>query len=364
MTPKLELRDVLVRRGRRTTLSVERLAIEPGHVVAVIGPNGAGKTTLVQVAGLLLRPDEGEVLFDGAVVTGDALAYRRRMAFAMQEAILIDGSVVENAALGLKLRGVSARGRRERALRWLDRFGIADLASRPARRLSGGEAQRTSLARAFATEPEVLLLDEPFGGLDQPLRQTLLDDLASVLSDTGVTTVFVTHDRNEALRLADRTAVLLDGVLRQAGPTSEVFQAPVDENVAAFVGMENILPARVLSVGEGAARVQVGDRVVVARANGVGHGDALLCLRPEDVLLQSAEDEAGGRNHLEGTVVEVRPRGVEAWVKVECGSFALIATAPKLTLEELGLRPGLQVAASFRESAVHLLAGRQSPTPD
>jgi tungstate transport system ATP-binding protein len=359
MPPKLELRDITVRRGPRTVLEVDHLAIEAGEVLAVLGPNGAGKSTLLQVAALLLKPARGQVLVDGVPGRPGDLAQRRRMAVALQDAMLVGGSVLDNVALGLKLRGVAKRQRVEAARRWLERFAIESLAGRSAAKLSGGEAQRASLARAFALEPEVLFLDEPFGGLDQPTRIALLDDLASVIRATGVTTVFVTHDRDEALHLADRVAVVLDGRLRQTGTPQEVFGAPLDEEVAAFIGVENILPGRLLSLEDGLATVDVCGRKL-AGIPGQELGEAVrVCLRPEAITLQPAAEAAihsSARNALSGVVQEVRPRGAEARVVVDCG-FPLVVLVTRMSAEEMGLAPGVQVLATFKATAVHLLPG-------
>ncbi len=391
MAAKLELRDIVVRRGQTTTLTVERLNVEAGQVLAVLGPNGAGKTTLLQVAGLLLRPARGEVLLDGVPAGRDALALRRRIAVAMQDALLVEGSVLDNVALGLKLRGVAKREREERAGRWLRRFGIEGVASRPAGKLSGGEAQRASLARAFAVEPELLLLDEPFGGLDQPTRSALLDDLDSVLRETGVATIFVTHDRDEALRLADRVAVVLDGRLRQEGPAATVFGAPADEEVAAFVGVETIVPGRVLEVRDGLATVDVAGHAIFAVAATALPETVRVCLRPEDIVFQLPSGEArtgSARNLLPGIIREVRVLGPEARVVLDCApstgsrplhggpsageslmetgqgpstgsgqGFRLVGLVTKLSVEDLGLAPGVKVGASFKATAVHLLPG-------
>jgi len=381
--PKLELRDVIVRRAGVEVLRVGELGVETGEVLAVIGPNGAGKSTLLQVAALVLRPSQGEVLFDGAPVGVDTLATRRRLAIALQAPHLIHASVLENAALGLRLRGVAAAERRRRALDWLRRFGVEALAARPATRLSGGEAQRVSLARAFAVAPELLLLDEPFSGLDEATRGGLLDDLAGVLGETGVTTVFVTHDRNEALRLADRVAVLIGARLRQVGPAAAVFGAPADEEVAAFVGVETIVDGRVVEVRDGLATVAVGGQTLTALAPDHMTERVRVCIRPEDVVIQTPREEApasSARNLLLGTVVEVRPRGAEARVVIDCGpstlrhgsgqasagqglstssgqGFRLVASVTRLSVEEMGLAPGARVAASIKATALHLLPG-------
>ena len=217
-------------------LDVPALDVRAGEILAVLGPNGAGKSTLLRVLGLLERPAVGTVRVGGEEVRpARVLALRRRMASAFQEPLLADASVLDNVGLGLRFRGVAAAERRMRSMRWLDRFGIASLAPRPARTLSGGEAQRTALARALVLEPELLLLDEPFSALDQPTREDLLGELSRILREDARTTVFVTHDRVEALALSDRLAVMMDGRVLQLDDTRRVFGAPVSETVARFV---------------------------------------------------------------------------------------------------------------------------------
>ncbi len=174
--PKLGLRGVQVERAERRILDVQELDVFPGEVLAVVGPNGAGKSTLIHVLALLEQPSAGQVRFDGQPLRGGLLSYRRRMAVVFQEPLLLDASVESNVGSGLALRGVPRAERAGRVRRWLERFAIESLARRSARTLSGGEAQRTSLARALALEPEVLLLDEPFAALDEPTRQALIDD--------------------------------------------------------------------------------------------------------------------------------------------------------------------------------------------
>lgn len=229
----LEARGLAVERAGRVVVRADRLAIEDGEILAVLGPNGSGKTSLLLALATLL-PMRGELLHRGQEIV-DLVAYRRRIGVAFQRPLLLDRSVVDNAALGLELRGVGPAERRARALGALDRFGVAGLAPRSAVSLSGGEAQRVSLARAFAVGPEILFLDEPFAALDPPTREALVADLARVLADGGVTTVLVTHDRDEARSLADRVAMVIDGHVRQVDSTEAVFGVPADADVARFL---------------------------------------------------------------------------------------------------------------------------------
>ena len=228
----LALRNIRVQYGAATVLDLPFMNICDREIVAIVGANGAGKSTLLRVMGLLERPTCGSVSFRGKpAAPDDYLALRRRMASVLQAPLLLDNSVYANVALGLKLRGVS-REQVERRLRpWLERLGIAELADRRARTLSGGEARRTCLARALVLEPELLLLDEPFSGLDTPSRAVLLPDLQRVLTQSGAAVVIVTHDPREAAALANRTGVLSRGKLLQMAPTEEIFSHPASQEV-------------------------------------------------------------------------------------------------------------------------------------
>ena len=356
--PILEGLDLRVLYAGRPVLEVPRIEVRAGEILAIIGPNGAGKSTLLRVLGLLEPPTSGIVRFRGSPVawgSGDLLATRRHFASVFQEPLLCDTTVEANIALGLRLRRAASEAVTTQVQTWLAHLGIAHLARREAGSLSGGEAQRCSLARAFAIQPDVLLLDEPFAALDPPTKDELLTLLQVLLRQEGCTTVFVTHDRDEAARLAHRVAVLAEGRLCQVGPTADVFSAPADETVASYVGVETVAPARVLSTGDGLVVLQVGAARVEAAADGFGAAEALFCLRPEDVVLSHAAvvpDSA--RNHLAGVVRRIIPAGAEVRVEVDCG-FLLVAAITRRSLEELGLVVGSPVAASFKATAVHLI---------
>jgi molybdopterin-binding protein len=359
--PLLQLRDVLVEAGGRAILDVPSLDARPSQVLAVVGPNGAGKSTLLRVFGLLEQPSRGEVLFDGDPVGGERLKYRRRMAVVFQEPLLFDMSVEGNVQTGLSLRGVTGREQKRRSDEWLERFGIAHLRGRSSRSLSGGEAQRTSLARAMVLEPEVLLLDEPFSSLDAPTRESLIDDLDAVLTERQVATVFVTHDRSEALRMGDRIAVLIGGRLRQVGSPNEVFSSPLDQEIAAFVGVENIIPGRVHSVADGLGAVEVAAGVIETATELEAGAEVLVCVRPEDVVLSREADaypSLSARNHMRATVARVRSAGPYVRVEIDAG-FPLVALVTKQSREDLSLTPGSSVFATFKATAVHLIPHRR-----
>jgi tungstate transport system ATP-binding protein len=360
--PVIRLSGIAVERGRRTVLDVPTLDICRDEVLAVVGPNGAGKSTLLRVLALLERPARGEVMFGGTPVAGSPLPYRRRMALVFQEPLLLDTTVEANVRTGLSMRGVAREEQKRRSEEWLERFGIAHLRGRSPRGLSGGEAQRASLARAFALQPEVLLLDEPFGSLDPPTRESLIEDLDAVLTANRVATVFVTHDRAEALRLGDRIAVLMQGRIRQLGAPGEVFSSPMNEEVAAFVGVETIIPGRVRSANADLATVDAGDAEIETATDLKPGSDVLVCLRPEDVVLSEGIDSGtpmSARNHLRASVSRIRQTGPYIRVELDAG-FPLVALITKQSLEDLALSPGSSVVATFKATAVHLIPHRRA----
>ncbi|MBM2832233.1 MAG: transporter ATP-binding protein [Dehalococcoidia bacterium] len=348
--------------GGQKVLEIPSLQVFPNEVLVVIGPNGSGKTTLLFCLSLLLKPATGAISYQGVPVADgpSTLRKRRELAVVFQESLLLNTTVQDNVTLGLRLRGVSGEKIRERTQTWLERFGVSALSRRQAKTLSGGEAKRVSLARAFALQPEVLFLDEPFSALDSPTRQALLEDFQTVLRETRVTTVMVTHDRNEALVLADRVAVLMNGRIRQIGRPEEVFSSPVDEEVAGFVEAGNVLHGVLNSQSNGLVSVDIAGRQLQAASN-LGAGTRVtVLLNYEDVTLsmplpQTAPSSA--RNQLRGKIIRVFPVGSQLKVYLDCG-FTLASLITRRSWEELGLEVGREVVASFKASSVHLIAKR------
>jgi tungstate transport system ATP-binding protein len=239
---------------------------------------------------------------------------------------------------------------------YAERFGIRHLINRSARKLSGGEAQRTSLARAFATKPAMVFLDEPFSSLDPPTRESLMEDLERILHETETTTIMATHDQVEALRLSDRIAVMNQGKIAQIGSPEQVMNYPVDEFVASFVGMETVFSGRVTKTYDGTFTASVSGREVEA-VGAVKQGDKVVCfIRPENVVLSThfADTKSSARNVFPGKIVRIIPMGLFYKVQADCG-FPLNAYLTRQSLEELSLKERDTVFASFKATAVHVI---------
>ena len=354
----LEVRDLQVVKAGTLVLDVPGLAIEEGEILSLIGPNWAGKTTLLQTVARLVKPARGEFFFKGEGVSSNhsGLEYRRRVAMVFQDPLLFDTTVSENVASGLKIRGMKRPEILEIVTENLERFGIFHLFRRSARKISGGEAQRVALARAFATRPEVLLLDEPFASLDPPTRESLLGDLESILRQTRTTTLMATHDRMEALRFSDRIAVMNQGRILQVGPPAEVMNQPLDEFVASFVGVETILPGRVIKINSGSFVASIMGYDIEAVGEVELGESVVFCIRPENVTLAvpPLRESSSARNVFPGKIVKVIPMGLYYRVQLDCG-FPLVAYVTGHSLENLSLTEGKKVVASFKATSIHVV---------
>jgi tungstate transport system ATP-binding protein len=353
----LTLRDVIVRYGETVALQIDTLDLHSSEVLAILGPNGGGKSTLLRVMGLLQRPNAGTVLVRGEnLFDGNSLRLRRRIASVFQEPLLLNATVYENAALGLKLRGIGGREIPRRLDPWLERLGIAHLRQRNARSLSGGEAQRASLARALALEPEILLLDEPFAALDPASREALLRDFEPILNESKITAVFVTHDRNEAFGLGGRIAVLRQGRVAQIGAREDVFDRPASEAVADVVGIENRLSGVVEDCAGGLAVIRIKQiRLRVAGQFKPG-ARVVLCLRPESITLSRGNCPAGNSNRLTGVIIKGVAAGMmHQRITLDCDGIPLVALIERQTCVKLNLGEGEMITIMFRFSAAHII---------
>ena len=315
--------------GQVRALDGLTLELAPGELVALLGPSGCGKTTALRALGGLERLDAGRVLVGGVDVT-DTPASRRAMGMVFQAYSLFPNMTArDNVAFGLRLRHVSAARRRSRADELLDLVGLSPQAGNYPHQLSGGQQQRVALARALAVEPRVLLLDEPLSALDAKVRAQLRDEIRRLQVEVGITTLFVTHDQEEALALADRVGVMNGGRLEQIGPPSQVYARPATAFVADFVGLTNRIPA---VADDGHASV-LGARVPLI--DGSDGGAVTVLVRPE--ALEVTADPSG-----EGRVVAASFLGPVARVQVRMpDDGVLIAQVPSASVPDL--TPGLPV---------------------
>jgi len=339
-------------------LDISSLTVEEGTILSLIGPNGAGKTTLMQTLACLIKPHGGEFFFKSEKVFSNhrLLQYRRKLAMVFQEPLLFDTTVFQNVAFGLKIRGMDRAKIEERVNQNLQRFGISHLLDRSARKISGGEAQRTALARALAIQPELLFLDEPFASLDPPTRESLLEDLEKILRQTNTTTIFATHDRMEALRLSNRIAVMNQGRILQVGPPDEIMNQPGDEFIASFVGVETILTGRVTKKDKGSFLASMMGHEIEAVGEVELEETVVFCIRPENVILSpsSTRRSTSARNVFPGRIIKIIPMGLFYKVQLDCG-FPLIAYVTAQSLEDLALEEGKEVATTFKATSIHVV---------
>jgi len=332
----IQLEDIIARAARQVILHVPDFVVSTGETIALIGPNGAGKSTLLHLAALLRAPDAGVVKVGETIATPkNAAALRRSISLVFQEPILFDASVMTNAASGLRFQGATRAEAERRAALWLERFGVQMLADRKARSLSGGEASRVALARAFSTDPAVLLLDEPFSALDAPTRFSLLPSLRACLHDTNAAAVLVTHDLNEAFAFADRVAVMEMGRIAAFGDAQELIARPPTRRVAELLGIETILQARIAGIDGSEARLETDGatgpslRVKIPPGASLLVGDFVTVTIPAGATraFRPGSDVPNGANALPGRIAGViaRPSGAQLVVETPAPIEALAA---------------------------------------
>jgi putative spermidine/putrescine transport system ATP-binding protein len=327
------------------------LTLAPGELVALLGPSGCGKTTALRLVAGLDEVSGGRVIFDGTDVTTLG-ANKRNVGMVFQAYSLFPHmTALQNVAFGLQLRQVSDRERRRRAAEMLELVGLSGFANRFAHQLSGGQQQRVALARALAIQPQVLLLDEPLSALDARVRARLRDEIRRVQLEVGTTTLFVTHDQEEALAIADRVGVMNKGRLEQLGPPTVIYSRPATPFVAEFVGLTNKLSGTVKG-GEVEVR---GVRLPLVKPD-TPDGPATALIRPEAVSLSSDGSSDGP---LTGTVIAVAFLGATSRVTVDLGDEIVLAQMP--TADASAHTAGTRVRLAMRPDPV--LIARDEATP-
>lgn len=317
---RVELHGIVKSYGGTRVLHGVDLDIAPGEFVSLLGPSGCGKTTLLRVLAGLEGADEGTVLLGGGDVSR-VPTNRRDIGMVFQSYSLFPHlRVVDNTAFGLRRRGVGKTEAARRALDALALVGLADLADRFPHQLSGGQQQRVALARALVTEPRVLLLDEPLSALDAKVRVQLRDEIRRIQLRLGITTVFVTHDQEEALAVSDRIAVMNAGRIEQIGSPEELYTTPATAEVAAFVGLSSV----VSGVADGEHVVVWGHRLPLQTP---ADGPVDVYLRPENVRFTTAEDAATDALVEESTFLGSMRRTL---VRTESGELVRVQHDPAL----------------------------------
>jgi len=345
----------------KVVLDIEHLSVEAGEVLVFLGPSGAGKSVLLRLLNLLEPPTSGTIMFRGKdtshLAGGRALEVRRRMVMLFQDPLLFKTSVENNVSFGLGVRGVERSVIKRRVDEALEIFSLSGFNDKEVSTLSGGESQRVALARALVIEPEVVFLDEPFSDLDVLIRRRLQSEVRGIFKEKGLTSVFVTHDHEEAARMGDRIIVLNQGRIVQGGTPKRIFQHPENEFVARFVGMENLIAGKVISSQDGLDEVSVEGGVIEAVADRVAGEAVTLGLRPEDVTLLPADEvqkPESSRNAFLGKVVDVELVDPVARVTVDC-PFPVVSVITRRSLEELGIEEGMTVGVRFKATAVHVM---------
>lgn len=321
------------------------LEIKRGEYFVVLGPTGAGKSVLLETIAGLYQAKKGLIYINRRDVTREE-PRKRNISIVYQDYMLFPHlTVKENIEFGLKEKSQDL----DKIVEFLD---ILRILHRRPDTLSGGESQRVALARALVIKPAVLLLDEPLAALDSNTRERIMSELRQINEKMGITIIHITHERSEAIALADRIAVMNGGGILQVGTPEQVFRKPNSEFIANFVGVENLFKGKsVIDTGTGIAYIDVNGILIVSTS--CKSGDVFISIRPEDILVSTKRIETSARNSYRGAITEIIDRGAITKIIVDVGiSFAVVIT--KRSFDDLALREGMLVYITFKASAVHV----------
>jgi molybdate/tungstate transport system ATP-binding protein len=326
------------------------LSVNKGEYFVILGPTGAGKTLILETIAGFYMPREGHILLDGKDVT-DLPPEKRNIGLVYQDYSLFPHMTVEeNIAFGLKMRRIPKKEVETKVQSTMDSVDITHLKTRFPSTLSGGEQQRVAVARALVIDPDILLLDEPLSALDPRTRESLREELKRIHKVRGMTTIHVTHDQTEALALADQIAVILKGEVIQVDTSFKVFNEPVNERIAIFVGMENVIKGKIVSNEDGVALVETGKFQIHALSNLI-KGEVNGFIRPENIILSEVRLKSSARNSIRGKITSITQLGATFRIRMDNGLTALVT---KQAVEDLGLEIRKVVYASFKATAIHL----------
>jgi iron(III) transport system ATP-binding protein len=366
----LRLEHISKRFGPVAAVRDVSLAVEPGELFFLLGPSGCGKTTLLRIIAGFYEPDAGSVYFGDADVTRRP-AYRRNCGMVFQNyALWPHMTVLENVAFGLTVRGIARPERRRQAMEMLTVVEMADLAKRKPTQLSGGQQQRVALARALAIRPDFLLLDEPLSNLDAKLRLQMRTEIRRIQQATHVTSVYVTHDQDEALAMADRLAVVRDGRIEALGPPRSLYLDPPSAWVAGFLGATNLLEGQLRDLtpsgtgasdgGRGATIVTDFGNLAAARvpADLAAGAAVAISIRPETIRLLAVTGPAPDRNVFDVTVAARTFQGETEQVRVRLGSREVTISDRPTSLPPVGVGAAARIFVAPEAMRVFATQGR------
>ncbi|MFX1302105.1 MAG: ABC transporter ATP-binding protein [Promethearchaeota archaeon] len=340
-------------------LSDINFMVKKGESFVIIGPNGSGKTTLLRLIGLLDSPTQGQIFYNGRnlskISRKEQVKYRRKFSFVRQKPVVRNTTVFNNIAYGLKARGIKYDEYKESVDEIIEFIGLKGMEKKNARSLSGGEMQRVAIAMNFIINPEIYLLDEVSANLDS-MNVKLLDDfIMKIKQDKEKTIIMSTHDPIEAIKYADRIAVLKNGQITQIGTPNEIFTAPKDEFTALFVGYENILYGIAeLDEPTGLSQIKVNDLIITASSQ--QEGEVKVCIRPESIgIVKEPAKNTSYRNTFKGVIENIRELGNICHLIVRCKSEKFLITITELSKKNLELKIGSEVFINFKATDVKIL---------
>ena len=364
----IELEAVSKSFGEKKVLQNLNLEAERNEILTLLGPNGCGKTTLLNIISGLARPDEGNIYIDGQLINGKKGTKKvyvkpseRKVGYVFQTVALFPHMRIrDNVAYGLKTMHLSKQEVRKRAETLLDFVGLCEYANFYPNQLSGGQKQRIALARSLATEPNVLLLDEPVSAVDTQLRDSFRQELKDYLQALKITTVYVTHNLTEAFIMSDRIAVMGNGRIEQIGKPAEIFDKPATKYVADFLGL-NVFAGKALHVNEGLLEINIGNvQILAPAAPNLDGRPVVVTLKPENALLSLTPSvdptlKSGSHNSLKGTIVDAVQMRSTVQVAVDVGFRAKCRVLTSV-FRQLNLQVGQEVYFQFRADDLNVFA--------